>query len=629
MAGNTKKSWWREDGVMLRDALFDEARQIYRDTKYRRTDDLCHLRLYGNSQYRGLGYADYGRTSYGPRGNRVTLNIVGSIVDTIVAKMIKNKPKATFQTVNGDESMQRRAQRLDKFAMGAFYEANFYKNMAKVILDAAVFGTGFLKTFVTEEKNEKGEWYPKMCSERVLPMEILVSDTDAVYEDPQQIFQTRMYDRDVLIANYPEKATALRQTAPGSTLEANSPNAGGSRFDDPLDPSKERMICVLEGWRLPAGDEPGRHVIAVENEILLDEEYTSKELPFIVLRWRSKLLGFWGSGIAAQIMGLQCEINKLLIQIQIQMNLATPKVLMEAGSKISKAQLNNETWGIIEYVGNAPIFYVPKTVSGEIFAHIDRLYQRSFEDVGLSQLSASGVKPAGLESGRALREMYNIETERFLEFGSQYEDASIEAAKRFVKMAHDLYVYDGIDREVIAQDDDDVEKIKWSEIDLDASDYTMKLYPSNLLPQTPAGRFAAVQEMFATGLLSREMAMRLLKFPDLESALSLLNAPLDNALYLIEEMVGKGRYHAPEPFSNLALNIQVLTSAYLRGQSNGVPEERLDLLRQYVEEARMLLTSSQSSAQMMLGGAGVPSDAQQLNGIVGGQGGGTPEVAPN
>lgn len=152
------------------------------------------------------------------------------------------------------------------------------------------------------------------------------------------------------------------------------------------------------------GSNDGRHVIAIDNFTLLDEEWERDTFPFCFIRWTERLLGFWGQGLAEQLTGIQVEINKLLRNIQEQMHLATPKVFVEAGSKISKAHINNEIWGIIEYAGTPPTFYVPKTVSGEIFSHLDRLFSRAYEIAGVSVLAAQSKKPAGLESGVALRE---------------------------------------------------------------------------------------------------------------------------------------------------------------------------------------------------------------------------------
>jgi hypothetical protein len=66
---------------------------------------------------------------------------------------------------------------------------------------------------------------------------------------------------------------------------------------------------------------------------------------------------------------------------------------------------------------------------------------------------------------------------------------------------------------------------------------------------------------------------------------------------LLEQMLEKGVYIPPEPFSDLELSIRVIQSAYLRAKINGVPEERLDLLRRYIEDCVNLLTQMQIEAQ--------------------------------
>jgi hypothetical protein len=79
----------------------------------------------------------------------------------------------------------------------------------------------------------------------------------------------------------------------------------------------------------------------------------------------------------------------------------------------------------------------------------------------------------------------------------------------------------------------------------------------------------------------------------------------------------------PEPSQSLKLGIQMVTAAYLRAKNNDVEEEKLDLLRQWVEEAMALTNPPAEEAPPIemptavpAGVAGLPSqitnEAQQL-----------------
>ncbi len=231
------------------------------------------------------------------------------------------------------------------------------------------------------------------------------------------------------------------------------------------------------------------------------------------------------------------------------------KVFLERGSQVAKEQINNQTWGIIEYEGQPPRFFVPQTVAGEVFSHLDRLYNRAYEISGISQLSATSLKPAGLESGVALREYSDIETERFVIVGQAYESAFLEVARQMIDLAKDVSE-EGKTYEVISYGDKDIEKIKWSDINLREDQYRMKVYPASLLPTTPAARLQTVIEMAQAGLIDKTETRSLLDFPDIEQFNKLATAPMEEAEMLVEEILEKGKYHPPEPFSNLQLHLQ-------------------------------------------------------------------------
>lgn len=578
-------NWWQVKGDP-HEALFSLLAVLDERQLYRRDDLLTYLRLYGNSEIDSFTSTGYSSIQRRNRKNRVTLNIVQSITDTMVARISRQQPKAKFLTSGGNWSQQRKARLLEKFVEGQFYESNIYKEGTKVFLDACVTGTGVLKIFEHDKC---------IRAERVFPSEITVNNDEAIYGCPRQLFQRKYIDRHALCAMYPDHRDHIMSLS----AEDGMPHRSGVYETD--------FVVVSEGWRLPShvDADDGRHVIAVSNATLLDEPYKRDYFPFVFLHWSSRLLGFWGQGIAEQLMGIQYEINKILLEIQEQMHLATPKVLVETGSKISKATINNRIWGLIEYSGTKPDFYVPRVVSGEIFAHLDRLVMRAYEIVGVSTLSAQSKKPAGLDSGIALREFHDIETERFYVVSKNYEDMFLTAAKHFVDLAKEIDAR-GDEYKILSHGDKEIEEIRWKDVDLEKSKYVMKIYPTNLLPTTPSGRLQTVQEMMVSGLIGRDEALSLLDYPDIESIGEIQNAPIDDVKMLVTAMLEKGEYHAPEPFMDLAMAIKMVTGAYLRAKIENAPEDRLDLLRRFIEQATDMKQEAEAATMYAMQAAQTP-----------------------
>mgnify|MGYP003112682629 FL=1 len=578
------ENWWNSNKD-AHEGVMDRYEAILEKQDYRKDQNLQNLRLYGNYYNSGLSSSTYARTENTSIRHRVTLNVIQSMCDTVTAKIAKNRPKATFLTSDGDYRMQRRAKLLDKFCEGQFYATKIYDIAPRVFLDACVFGTGAMKIYEGQEKIEV---------ERVFPNEIVVDDKESVYGSPRQLFQVKYVDRDVLHAIYPERRDEIYSAAPP---EGEYGEGDGS----------SQILCV-EAWHLPSGKDAGdgRHAICIDGATLLEEPYERPYFPFVFIRWTERLLGFYGQGLAEQLTGIQLEINKLLFNIQEQMHLAKPKVFVEAGSKIAKAHLNNETWGVIEYRGTPPQFFVPRTVSGEIFSHLDRLFNRAYEITGISQLAAQSKKPAGLESGVALREFQDIETERFMITAQQYERVFLDAARQMIDIAREA-AERGDNFEVISHGDKFIEKIKWKDINLKDDQYVMKIYPTNLLPTTPAGKLQKVIEMLQAGMLSQQEARGLLDYPDIAAVNNMAMAAYDDVMQQIEQMLEHGIYSPPEPFTDLPLAMRLVRSAYLKAKVNKVPEERQDLLRRFLEDCVSLIGRMQAEAQRAQAEAQAPA----------------------
>ena len=125
----------------------------------------------------------------------------------------------------------------------------------------------------------------------------------------------------------------------------------------------------------------------------------------------------------------------------------------------------------------------------------------------------------------------------------------------------------------------------------------MQIYPTALLSSTPAAKLQTVQEMAQAGILNPTEARALLDYPDLEAVNQLATAFIDDVDLLIEQMIEKGQYNPPETFSNLEFAIQRVQSAYLRAKIDGVPEERLELLRRYMDDAIRVIQTQQMAQQ--------------------------------
>lgn len=565
--------WW----TLKDDTLFQSVWQVVKKTSEnqsaRSLNHIRYARLYHNVENYSL--QPWATPRQIPNdallSSRVTLNVVKSCVDTVASKIAKNRPKPQFLTSDGDYSLQTKAKNLTQFIEGLFYSGKFYEINAQAFIDACVFGTGAVYMYYCpDEKTIK--------IERVLIEELVVNEIDGRYKTPSQIHRVRMVARDALASMYPKHLQSIVMAPSG--LDASSTT------------STADVVKVIESWHLPsskgAGD--GKHSICIENATLFSEEYKHDSFPFVFQRWTDSLMGFWGIGLGEELLGIQLEINKLLRNIQISQHLmSVPQVWVESSSKVVAAQLNNEIGGIKKYTGNPPIFQVPPAMSAEVYNHLENLFSKAFQITGVSQLSASALKPAGIDAAVALREMSDIESERFMLVAQRYEESFMNLARMAINMCKALYEDEGININMKAPGKKSMTAISWKDVSLKDDQYIMKVWPTSLLPSSPAGKLQKVQEMMQAGFFDREDAIALLDFPDTEAVTSLITASRDDTLLMISNMLEKGIYDPPEPYMNLQLAMKLTQSAYIKARMNGYEDDKLELLRRFMSDLQTLM----------------------------------------
>lgn len=588
--------WWftKDPKEKARD-IFAVARDIYQNQRDRELDCWTHLRMY-NGQTRdsysgsfGGRSSSRGATMDGPRG--MTLNVVQSIIDTAVAKVAVNDIKSTVLTDGESWGMQEKAKKLDQLTEGVFYANKMRRLGPAVLRDSLIFDAGIVKVF--EPRGAPGT----IKITRVIPMNFLVDPLDGADGEPRQIHYRDYVSRDVLISEFPEYEVQIK--------EAKHEDLGGS-YQNIAD-----KICIIESWHLPSGPGKGdgRHTIAIETMILLDEEYKKQTFPFVFLRAHERPIGFYGQGFAEMLAAPQIELNRLLRhQARSLYLLANPRWYVRRGSQVSLQHIDNEIGSIIQgNDGDPPKLMRNEPVSEQVIAQIENIYRKVYEIIGVSQNGAQAEVPKNLESGVAIQTHANMQTERFTVIGKAYEQFYIDLAYLVIDLMREIHEREGSFK-TKTPGSKFLNTVDFGDADLENDEFTLKIYPTNMLPTTPEGRLDKVTKMFEAGLVSQEFALSLLDYPDLKSVNELNNAPLDNLLWNVEQILGKGIYQAPEPYQNLQLGLQIFTESLLKARRmKDIPEDHLEMVRLWIAQASGMVKQAMAPPPPM--GAGTPLPA--------------------
>lgn len=593
-----RRRWWLETGEEAVQGITSTLSSLKDHQTARLTQHVIGARLYGNLSLLGL-YGGIARRQAGTNPllkERISYNVVQSAGDAVTAKIAKNRPKPLFLTSGGDYRQQRKAKQLNRFIEGVFYENDAYKLGVRAFRDAFVFGDGVVHVFA-----ENG----RVKFERVLPSELWVDELEGFYGEPRQMHRTKGIDRAVLlemVTRWLEDRTASKAETE-EILEKVS-RASVARQDQPgTEPDSNDLVAVRESWHLPDGPDAttespkgGRHVISIEGVELFSEPYLKPFFPFARLPWSERLYGYWSQGGAEQLQNLQVEINKLLGIIQRSFHLGgTFKVFLQMGSKVVKEHITNDVGAVVYYTGQAPQYAVPQLVPPEIFQHLVTLTQRAYEQVGISMLSAAAKKPEGLDSGKALREFNDIESDRFMTIGQAYERFFLDLGRLSIAVVKDI-TEGRRSYKVKAPGKRFIDGIDWKDVQLDEDKYVMQCFPISSLPNDPAGRQQTIQEWVQAGWLTSRQGKRLADFPDLDAIEGLANAAEDYLTMVLDKIVDEGIPTVPEPFDDLALARELALEYYQRGKSQGLEPERLELLRVFLGQIDSLEEESARQA---------------------------------
>lgn len=574
--------WWKADSKEARgEQMLATATFIKDSQSYRNRQSALYARMYSNHPLMGAfgGTFNHLATNNQLPMDRPTMNVVQSCVDTLVSRVAQSKPRPVFLTDNADYRQRNLAKQLNNFVNGELYQTKAHELGEIILRDASVLGTGVIKVL---EQNDR------VCLQRVLLNELLVDPADGMYGSPRTLYQVALVDRDVLEETFPD------QQAKVEGAEQAFPTDGNSEVNK----TAADLVLVVEAWRLPSGPDSGdgRHTIACSSGAFLDEKWEKDCFPFVFLRYSPRIVGFFGQGLAEQLMGTQIEINKLLVTISRAINLmGVPRVLVENSSKIVKAHINDQIGGIISYTGMKPEFVNAMSNHPELYQQLQRLIDYAYQQSGISALAATAKKPEGLNSGVALREYDDLQSDRFASLVKRYDNMFVELAYLIIDKAKDIAERTGKYHTVYPNKDGT------REIDLPAASlledtFVIQCFDSSSLPRDPAGRLSKVTELIQAGMIDIKEGRRLLDYPDLQQNEKLENASEERILKILDDIVGEGEYTPPDPFMDLQLALKLSNQYYNLYSTAKLEPEREQMLRTFNTQVNDLVMASMPPA---------------------------------
>ena len=583
--------WWLEPKETVHEAIVEVMEMMGQDS-----GEIKRQRLYDRFESRYFALKSVTLIN-----QPMQMNVCQAVVDAAAAQIAGNKTDVMCLTKEGDPAMQARAKKLNQFLEGCFNEVNQYQIAQDMFVNNGKHGTSVHRVYADPGTG-------CLCAKSIEPCNFVVPPQKSSQSPLDQCFEYERIPYSQAITRWPGKERDLQAARP--IAERDQRNRSLYRSCRGVGD----YVYVVHAWRrggtLPDGKSyRGRHVVCTDNATLEDNPLDDAALPYSIGYWTRQTDNFWGLGVIHRIDPIQDELDHLCWKIQEHMRHATSFLFFQKGSIQEVARITNQIWQKLFGTGPAPQVINMPPIDGAYFQERDHLWQRAFDLSGVSPLAAQGLKPAGINSGKALRLYKDVANQRLKLPVDNFDRLNVDVADRLITLAKKVDA-EGDGLEVMAKTGRGVTPIKWSEVDMDRDHFRLQMYPTSFLDQTPSGKLDDITDMLKAFPELQPFALKAMDFPDIEAFTGLATARADEVEAAMEAITVHGRYVGPDPQTDLALAIPYCLSTLARGTCDNLGEDTLDMLRQYLVACQNLQKAAMPPAP-----AGPPPGAAPTMGM--------------
>ncbi len=520
-------------------------------------------------------------------------NELANTIETLHAQVFKNRVVPAVSVSEADWEEGQRAKAYSRWLEGCLEAAEvFYEAVPRCGMDSLVFGTGFVKAGHIED--EDGQC--RLQFYRTDPRMVAVDRLEAKAGKPRSFFQKDYVDKFKLADDYSRAVRGAYGTA-DERVAAIIDCTANDDADMALGRTKSEMVTVREAWHTPssAKAKDGRHVIWIKGCTLVDEPWSWARLgPFSVLRYGSRLSGYYGDSAVRRLAPTQKNFDKLNRKIdEAQDIMGVPRILSGTDNGLKMAHLDDIPGGVIEVNDiNRIRDWNATAVAPELYQERGDCPRKMRSLLGVSDFEVQNQLPQSMReiSGPAMERWVDSGTARHAIFHGELERFMIDLAYLAMDYAAELQK-EGKDLTVIAPGStkSSVEVLKFSEVQVDKKRMKLRVQPMSQMPQTMSGKIDAFSKLRENGDIDKQTYLKMLEVPDVAGTTDFLGSDEEIILKNLHFMVKKGKYIPPLQYDNLEL-IVPLTTAFINHYRirEDCDMEKVGMLAQYIEDAILL-----------------------------------------
>ena len=502
------------------------------------------------------------------------VNVIKAAIDTLVSKISNQKCRPYFSSINGTYKTKQVVKQAQQFFDYIFDFENVNQKVSHTFRDACICGTGyiFLNPFTYR-------------LQVVEPWTIGIQHTETAYGKPTDML--------IKFNNYPT-----------SLLEKCESKADYVQYCIYISLKEHKAYELINAKEI--------------NSI----KYEPDVLPYVSVSYCDPVFGRKTTSIVEELNGIQTQIDMInqKIAAAAQLTPANAVYVLE-GSSMSSETLSNRTGEVYEIklppgMNSLPIQQVnPAPFDPMWQTMLDYYVKQAFESIGLSQLSATGKKPAGVDSGIALSTLEDVESDRF--------ETQLNA---FIKLYTDIakmYINVLPSNTDIIPVSENTSSLKWKDLLKEQGLFKIQYSAATFLSKQPSEKIKQISQMSQAGLIGVEKIAELLDNPDLEDAYSFAQAVHNACNKVIESTIEGEEVDIPKfiSYEQLAKDISQTQNqlyASLSGEKNDKEIlEQIDRLTKLEEKLYNIMDEEGFIKSEKLDGPQGSEDGLQVNNQVG------------
>ena len=499
------------------------------------------------------------------------VNVIKSVIDSLVSKLANQKVRPYFCPVNGLFETRKIVKQAQQFFDIIYDKEHVQNKVSLAYRNACIFGIGyiFFNPF-TNEIEVPGTW------------QIGISNTETGYGKPTKLL--------VESKNYP--VTLLDKYDIKGKYKSEYVNF--KLFFDTI----EHEMCIY-----------------VNDVLAKTKTYKADIIPVVSVYHTRPVFGTRTPSLVDELDGIQTNIDIINAKISAAGQLTPGNVTyVEAGSSLQPGDISNKTGKVYSVkMGpnhtNLPVVNVTPAPFDPMWQNmLDAYVKEAYEIVGISQLSAQSQKPAGLDSGKALETLEDVESDRFQTQVDNYVHAFVDLANLMIEV---------MDNDSILPKSVDTAEYSWEDMRKQKELFKVQFSAASALSKDPATKIQQIMQLTQVGLITTDKVALYLDSPDLEDAYRGAAAIQDAIDATISNAINNDEYEIPDYVGYQQLLTQIIIEENklwsAKDKESLVKIEKLKtiLLDKMNEEGVVDLSNQAEPTDMMTTDEGLGAGANQ------------------